>query len=195
MGRAYPGHRIALLNEAGNPVADGEVGEIAVWRDGDPVVFLQYWHNPEATEAKFSGGWGRTGDLASRDGDGFYWYNGRTDDMIKSAGYRVGPAEIENCLLKLPAIANAAVIGIPDAERGEVIRACVVLAPGVAPSDTVRKQIQEHVRQRLAPYQYPREIEFLDALPMTTTGKVQRRVLRERALGPEPEVGSRPAGV
>jgi len=181
MGRPYPGHRITLLDDGGNTVKDGTVGEIAVWREGDPVVFLEYWHNPAATRAKFTGGWGRTGDLASRDSDGFYWYNGRTDDMIKSAGYRIGPAEIENCLLKHAAIANAAVIGVPDAERGEVIRACLVLAPGATPSEALKRQIQEHVRLRLAPYQYPREIEFLDALPMTTTGKVQRRVLRERS--------------
>jgi acetyl-CoA synthetase len=182
MGRPYPGHKIALLDDGGNAVADGDVGEIAVWREGDPVVFLEYWHNPEATRAKFTGGWGRTGDLASRDSAGFYWYNGRTDDMIKSAGYRIGPAEIENCLLKHPAVANAAVIGVSDPERGEAIKACLVLVPGSTPSDALKKEIQEHVRLRLAPYQYPREIEFLDALPMTTTGKVQRRVLREQSM-------------
>ena len=181
MGRAYPGHRVALLDDGGSEVPAGEVGEIAVWREGDPVVFLEYWRDPDATRAKFSRGWGRTGDLASRDEDSFYWYKGRTDDVINSAGYRIGPSEIEDCLLKHPAIANAAVIGVPDARRGEVIRACVVLAPGSAPSDALKEQIQEHVRSRLAPYQYPREIEFLAALPMTTTGKVQRRVLRERS--------------
>ncbi len=181
MGRPYPGHRIALLDGDGNELADGEVGEIAVRREGDPVVFLEYWHNPEATQAKFTDDWGRTGDLASRDGDGFYWYKGRTDDVIKSAGYRIGPAEIEDCLLKHPAVANAAVIGVPNVERGELIKACVVLTAGTEPSDGLKQQIQEHVRLRLAPYQYPREIEFLDALPMTTTGKIQRRVLRERS--------------
>jgi len=179
MGRAYPGHRIALLNEGGGEAADGEVGEIAIGREGDPVVFLEYWRDPEATRAKVAGGWGRTGDLASRDADGFYWYKGRTDDVINSAGYRIGPSEIEDCLLKHPAIANAAVIGVPDAQRGEVIKAYVVLAPGSVPSEGLKQQIQEHVRARLAPYQYPREIEFLAALPMTTTGKVQRRVLRD----------------
>ena len=181
MGRAYPGHRIALLDEEGGEAADGEVGEIAVWRESDPVVFLEYWRDAEATRAKFARGWGRTGDLASRDADGFYWYKGRTDDVINSAGYRIGPSEIEDCLLKHPAIANAAVIGVPDAQRGEVIKACVVLAPGSAPSEALKEQIQEHVRSRLAPYQYPREIEFLATLPMTTTGKVQRRLLRERS--------------
>lgn len=183
MGRPYPGHRLTLLDDQDREVADGHVGEISVWRDGDPVVFLEYWRNPEATREKFTAGWGRTGDLASRDADGYYWYKGRTDDVIKSAGYRIGPAEIEDCLLKHPAIANAAVIGIPDAERGETIMACVVLVAAAAPSDTLKEEIQQHVRARLAPYQYPRTIEFLDALPMTTSGKVQRRVLRERALG------------
>jgi len=181
MGRPYPGHRIALLDDRGEEVADDEVGEIAVWRQGDPVVFLEYWHDPEASRAKFVHGWGRTGDLACRDADAFYRYQGRTDDVINSAGYRIGPSEIEDCLLKHPAVANAAVIGIPDAQRGEVIKAYIVLAPGSAPSEALKEQIQRHVGSRLAPYQYPREIEFLAALPMTTTGKVQRRVLRERS--------------
>ena len=190
MGRAYPGHRIALLNDAGERIADGEVGEIAVWREGDPVVFLEYWHNPEATLAKFSAGWGLTGAVALRDAEGFYWYRGRTDDVIKSAGYRIGPAEIEDCLLKHPAVANAAVIGVPDAHRGEAVKAYVVLTASSAPSEGLREQIRAHVRTRLALYQYPREIEFIDALPMTTTGKVQRRLLRERsrAVGIEPDL-------
>ena len=186
MGRPYPGHRITLLDDQHREVGDGQVGEISVWREGDPVVFLEYWRNPEATRDKFTAGWGRTGDLASRDADGYYWYKGRTDDVIKSAGYRIGPTEIEDCLLKHPAIANAAVIGLPDAERGETIMACVVLVAGASPSAILKEQIQQHVRARLAPYQYPRTIEFVDALPMTTSGKVQRRVLRERALSVPP---------
>jgi acetyl-CoA synthetase len=184
MGRAYPGHRIALLDEAGAQVPDGEIGEIAVWREGDPVVFLEYWNNPLATQAKFTGGWGRTGDLASRDGDGFYWYQGRTDDVIKSAGYRIGPTEIEDCLVKHAAVANAAVIGVPDPERGSRVKAYIVLRPGQPSGAQMVESIQAHVRQRLAPYQYPREIEFIAELPLTTTGKIQRRVLRERAAAP-----------
>jgi acetyl-CoA synthetase len=183
MGRPYPGHRIALLDDAGEEVALGQTGEICVWREGDPVIFLEYWGNREATRVKFTHGWGRTGDLARCDADGFYWYEGRTDDVIKSAGYRIGPAEIEDCLLKHDAVANAAVIGVPDPERGEIIKACIVLTPGIIPSETLKHEIQEHVRGRLAPYQYPREIEFLDALPMTTSGKIQRRLLRERPAG------------
>jgi acetyl-CoA synthetase len=184
MGRPYPGHRIALLDEAGEPVGPGEPGEIAVWREGDPVVFLEYWHNPGATRDKFVHGWGRTGDVAVCDEAGFYRYEGRTDDVIKSAGYRIGPAEIEDCLLKHPAVGTAAVIGVPDEERGARIKACVVLRAGVSGSAALAEEIRAHVRARLAPYQCPKEIEFIDALPMTTTGKIQRRVLRERGRTP-----------
>jgi acetyl-CoA synthetase len=114
------------------------------------------------------------------DEDGYLWYQGRADDMFKSAGYRIGPAEIENCLVKHPAVANAAVIGAPDETRGTIVKAFVVLQPGQAPSAALEAELQAHVRQYLAPYEYPKAIEFIDALPMTTTGKVQRRVLRQR---------------
>jgi acetyl-CoA synthetase len=115
-----------------------------------------------------------------QDDDGDFWYQGRTDDMFKSAGYRIGPSEIENCLVKHPAVANAAVVGRPDAERTNIVKAFVVLSPGYEGSEALRIALQEHVRGKLAPYEYPKEIEFLDSLPMTTTGKVQRRVLRLR---------------
>src|SRR5581483_3265817 len=179
IGKPYPGHRIALLDENGKPTANAEIGEICVARDADPVVFLEYWNNPEATRTKFDEGWGRTGDLAIRDSDGFIWYQGRADDVIKSAGYRIGPAEIEDCLVKHASIANAAVVGIPDAERGARIKAFVVLREGCEASAELERSIQDHVRKRLAPYQYPKEIEFIDRLPLTTTGKVQRKLLRE----------------
>jgi len=180
IGRPYPGHRVACIDEAGNEVPQGEQGEIAAWSEGDPVFFLEYWKNPEATRKKYTGKWCRTGDLALRDADGDLWYRGRTDDMFKSAGYRIGPSEIENCLVKHPAVANAAVVGSPDAERGNIVKAFVVLSPGRAASKQLEAELQEHVRGKLAPYEYPKEIEFLEALPMTTTGKVQRRVLRLR---------------
>jgi acetyl-CoA synthetase len=185
MGRPYPGHRITLIDDAGAEVADGELGEVAVNRiapDGvpDPVFFLGYFHNDEATVRKYSGDWCRTGDLATRDGDGYLWYQGRADDMFKAAGYRIGPSEIENCLVRHPAVANAAVVPSPDETRGNVVKAFIVLAAGSAPSADLEQQIRDHVRKHLAPYEYPKEIEFIDALPMTTTGKVQRRVLRER---------------
>jgi len=185
MGRPYPGHRVAVIDDSGDPVAAGATGEVALHRrdihgHADPVFFLEYWRNPEATRRKFSGDWCRTGDLASVDAHGYLWYQGRADDMFKAAGYRIGPSEIENCLIKHPAVANVAVVPKPDAERGAVVKAYVVLASGHAASPELVEELQSHVRGKLAPYEYPREIEFIEALPMTTTGKVQRRVLRER---------------
>jgi acetyl-CoA synthetase len=185
MGRPYPGHRITVIDGAGNEAAAGELGEVAVHKTGadgtpDPVFFLEYFKNPEATTKKFTGEWCRTGDLASRDADGYLWYQGRADDMFKAAGYRIGPSEIENCLVKHAAVANAAVVPSPDETRGNIVKAFIVLAPGQVPTPALEEDIQQHVRKFLAPYEYPKEIEFIDALPMTTTGKVQRRVLRER---------------
>ncbi len=180
IGRPYPGHKVAVIDDAGNEVPAGEVGEIAAYDDGDPVFFLTYWKNPEAMRKKFTGKWGRTGDLARRDEDGHLWYQGRADDVFKAAGYRIGPSEVENCLVKHPAVANAAVVPSPDPERGNVVKAFLVLTPGHEPSAALEEEIRNHVRGRLAPYEYPKEIEFIDALPMTTTGKVQRRVLRLR---------------
>ncbi len=185
MGRPYPGHRIDLIDDEGNRVPEGEMGEIAVHRiapDGqpDPVFFLEYFGNPQGTASKFSGDWCRTGDLAKADADGYLWYQGRADDMFKAAGYRIGPSEIENCLVRHPAVANAAVVPSPDETRGNVVKAFIVLAAGHAPSTALEDDIRSHVRSHLAPYEYPKEIEFIDALPMTTTGKVQRKVLRER---------------
>jgi acetyl-CoA synthetase len=180
IGRPYPGHRVAVIDENGVEAKRGELGEIAVDRRGDPVFFLEYWKNAKATRDKFIGDWGCTGDQGRMDEDGYLWYQGRTDDVIKSAGYRIGPAEIESCLVKHPAVANAAVIGKPDDARGAVVKAFIVLQPGQQASASLIEQIQAHVRGRLAPYEYPREIEFIDALPMTTTGKVQRKELRKR---------------
>ena len=190
MGRPYPGHCVAVLDDAGQPLPAGEVGEVCVRRscngEADPVFLIEYWKNPDATREKYFGSgaetWGRTGDLAKVDEDGYLWYQGRADDMFKSAGYRIGPGEIENCLLRHPAVANAAVIGAPDpdATRGTIVKACIVLQPGTSPTAELEAELQQHVRQFLAPYEYPKAIEFIDALPMTTTGKVQRRVLRSR---------------
>jgi acetyl-CoA synthetase len=184
IGRPYPGHRVAVIDEQGRELPPGELGEIAVNRycngQADPVFFLEYWKNPQATREKFIGDWGCTGDQGKTDADGYLWYQGRSDDVIKSAGYRIGPAEIENCLLKHRAVANAAVIGKPDETRGAIVKAYVVLQPGETASAALVEDIQRHVRGRLAPYEYPREIEFIAALPMTTTGKVQRKELRKR---------------
>jgi acetyl-CoA synthetase len=195
MGRPYPGHRVAVIDDDGRELPPGEAGDVAVHRRDihghlDPVFFLGYWKRDDATRAKFTGdptnSWCRTGDMAVRDEAGWLWYQGRSDDMFKAAGYRIGPSEVENCLVKHPAVANAAVVPKPDAERGALVKAYVVLAPGHVGDAALVEQLQRHVRGRLAPYEYPKEIEFIDALPMTTTGKVQRRVLRlreeERAL-------------
>ena len=195
MGRPYPGHRIAVIDDDGRECPVGVPGDVAVNRrdvhgDPDPIFFLGYWKNEGATRAKFTGDWCRTGDLATRDADGYLWYQGRADDVFKAAGYRIGPSEIENCLVKHPAVINAAVVPKPDRERGALVKAFVVLSPefaadreragaGAADFDArLVAQLQSHVRGKLAPYEYPKEIEFIAALPMTTTGKVQRRVLR-----------------
>ncbi|MEY4645222.1 MAG: hypothetical protein RLZZ596_2053 [Pseudomonadota bacterium] len=199
MGKGYPGHRVAVIDDRGEECPVGVPGEVALHRfdvhgEPDPIFFLGYWKNPRATLAKFTGDWCRTGDLAVRDAEGYLWYQGRTDDMFKAAGYRIGPSEIENCLVKHPAVANAAVVPKPDAERGAVVKAYVVLTQAAqderGEEPISREQwetrlmidLQRHVKGKLAPYEYPKEIEFVDALPMTTTGKVQRRVLREREL-------------
>jgi acetyl-CoA synthetase len=205
MGKGYPGHRVAVIDESSLECKAGEVGEVAVNHldvhgKPDPVFFLGYWNNEAATAKKTTVSadgqrWCRTGDLAYADADGYLWYQGRSDDMFKAAGYRIGPSEVENCLVKHPAVQNAAVVPKPDPERGAVVKAYIVLAPdfiakkqALASGEGLNslidfeqeliQSIQQHVRGQLAPYEYPKEIEFIDALPMTTTGKVQRRVLR-----------------
>ena len=187
MGKPYPGHRVAVLDESGQSVMPGQIGEVALHKQDihghpDPVIFLGYWNRPEATTEKYRGDWLLTGDLAEVDANGYLWYRGRADDMFKAAGYRIGPSEIENCLVKHPAVANAAVVPKPDLERGNLVKAFVVLTAGTARDQASDMQLiaalQQHVRGLLAPYEYPKEIEFIDALPMTTTGKVQRKVLR-----------------
>src|SRR5260221_635445 len=186
IGRPYPGHRVAVSDDQGKELPPRELGQIAGHRKDDPVFFLEYWKNPQATKDKFIGDWGCTGDQGKTDADGYFWYHGRSDDVIKSAGYRIGPAEIESCLVKHRAVANAAVIGKPDEARGAIVKAFIVLQPGHLPSSSLIEEIQGYVRGRLAPYEYPREIEFIDALPMTTTGKVQRKELRKREEGKKP---------
>jgi len=195
MGKGYPGHRVAVIDEAGNECAVGMPGDVALNRfdihgKPDPIFFLGYWKNEAATAGKYTGDWCRTGDLATRDADGYLWYQGRADDVFKAAGYRIGPGEIENCLIKHPAVANAAVVPKPDRERGAVVKAYVVIAPDFIAARAqsmeaegqfdaqLMAELQAHVKGLLAPYEYPKEIEFIKELPMTTTGKVQRRVLR-----------------
>lgn len=179
MGKAYPGHNVEPVDASGQPMADGQVGELAARRD-DPVFFLGYWGNEEATRAKFIGDYWGTGDLGYRDADGYLWFVGRKDDVISSAGHRIGPGEIEDCLIKHEAVAQAAVVGSPDALRGEIVKAFIILTQGHTPSDALAEDIRQSVKQRLAAHEYPREIEFVDSLPMTTTGKIRRIELRER---------------
>lgn len=207
MGKGYPGHRVTTIDAAGHECPVGVPGEVAIHRRSpypepagqpDPIFMLGYWNKPEATLAKFTGSaddsWFRTGDMAVRDADGYLWYHGRADDVFKVAGYRIGPSEIENCLVKHPAVLNAAVVPKPDRERGALVKAYVVLSPDFMASHAHWKgadgtfdadscaplvaELQAHVKARLAPYEYPKEIEFVETLPMTTTGKVQRRILR-----------------
>lgn len=181
MGRAMPGHDVSLVDESGQEVSD--TGIVAV-RRGDPVMFLEYWNDPEATRAKFAGEWLLTGDIARRDADGYFYYVGRNDDVINTAGYRVGPSEIEDALLAHPAVAGAGVVGITDAERGQAIKAFIELRPGEVESEALARALQDHVRTRLARHLYPRAIAFIDEIPRTVTGKVRREALRSRDSKP-----------
>ena len=180
IGKPIPGHDVAVIGRDGKPLKAGEVGQIAIKRP-DPVMFLEYWGRPDATRDKFIGDWMTTGDQGTMDEDGYFSFVGRDDDVITSAGFRIGPGEIEDCLLRHPAVALAAVVGKPDAIRTEIVKAFIVLKKGHAPSDTLAAEIQNFVRTRLSAHEYPREVAFIDDLPMTTTGKVIRRLLREKA--------------
>ena len=179
LGRALPGHEVEVLDADGRALPVGEPGILAA-RAPDPVFMLGYWNNPEATRANFRGDWWMTGDVGWKDSDGFIWFKGRDDDVISSAGYRVGPGEIEDCILKHPAVALVAVIGVADSVRGEVPKAFVVLKAGQAAGPELAAEIQAFVKIRVAPYQYPREVDFIDALPLTASGKIIRRTLREQ---------------
>jgi acetyl-CoA synthetase len=181
MGRAVPGHEVAVVDAGGTALPPGTLGNLAVRRP-DPVMFLGYWNNPEATAAKFAGDWLLTGDQGVQDAEGHLRFVGREDDVITSAGYRIGPGEIEDCLLRHPAVTMAAVVGLPDALRTERVTAVVVPAAGAAPGPALAREIQDFVRSRLAAHAYPREVHFAESLPLTATGKVMRREIR-RGLG------------
>jgi acetyl-CoA synthetase len=180
IGKPVPGHEVAVIRDDGSVCQTGELGQIAIRRP-DPVMFLEYWKRPDATRDKFIGDWMTTGDQGVADEDGYVRFVGRDDDVITSAGYRIGPGEIEDCLIRHPAVALAAAVGKPDALRTEIVKAFVVLKPNHAPSDALASEIREFVRTRLSAHEYPREIAFIDEMPMTTTGKVIRRLLRDRA--------------
>jgi acetyl-CoA synthetase len=182
MGRAIPGHCLEVVDEEGHPVRPGETGTIAV-KAPDPVFFLRYWNKPDATDEKFCNGWLLTGDTGHRDEEGYFWFHGRNDDVIISGGYRIGPTEIEDCLMQHPAVAMVAVIGVPDSVRGEVVKAFIVVREGTAVDTALQADVQNFVKARLSAHEYPRQIEFRDALPMTITGKIRRKDLRDETTG------------
>ena len=184
LGRAVPGHEAAIVDDAGARLAAGEIGQIAVRRP-HPIIFREYLGNPQATADKMVGAWMLTGDLGRQDEDGFFWYVGRADDVITSSGYRIGPSEVEDALLAHPSVALAAVIGLPDPDRTEIVAAFIRLAEGAAPSDALKEELRLFVRGRLARHEAPRRIEFVDDLPTTPTGKLMRKALREQVLAAE----------
>ncbi len=181
MGLPMPGHSVAVIDERGQALAPGEVGDVAL-QDGVPSLFLEYWKDPEATAGCRRGEWYVTGDRAYRDADGYFWFVGRADDVIISAGYRIGPFEVESALVEHPAVMEAAAVGVPDPMRGEIVKAFVVLRPGVTANEALAKELQEHVKTVTAPYKYPRQIEFVSELPKTVSGKIRRVELRARVL-------------
>jgi acetyl-CoA synthetase len=180
IGKPVPGHTVAIVDDTGTTLPDKETGNIAVQRP-DPVMFLEYWGKPDATRNKYTGDWLLTGDQGYRDPDGYFYFVGRNDDVITSSGYRIGPGEIEDCLARHPAVRLAAAVGIPDPVRTEIVKAFVVLNDGFEASNQLREDIQNHVRNRLSAHEYPRQIEFREELPLTTTGKVIRRILRDES--------------
>jgi acetyl-CoA synthetase/medium-chain acyl-CoA synthetase len=182
MGLPPPGIELAVVDKQGRRLPPGEPGQIAVRVEPErPLgLFAEYWHNADATAKCFLNGWYLTGDCAYVDDDGYFWFVARADDIITSAAYRIGPFEVENALMEHPAVAEVAVIGKPDPDRTEIVKAYIVLARGFAPSDQLKRELQQHTKDATAPYKYPREIEFLSELPKTATGKVRRVELRER---------------
>ncbi len=180
IGKPVPGHTVGIIRADGSLCDVGEQGQIAVKRP-DPVMFLEYWERPEATRDKFIGDWMTTGDQGVRDDEGYIRFFGRDDDVITSAGYRIGPGEIEDTLIKHPAVSLAAAVGKPDPLRTEIVKAFVVLKAGVEPSTDLADHIRDFVRTRMSAHSYPRELEFIDEMPMTTTGKIIRRLLRDRS--------------
>ncbi len=178
IGKAVPGHQVDIITADGDIAKAGELGEIAV-RCPDPVMFLGYWGDPQATRKKFSGEWMRTGDYGVKDENGYFWFTGRQDDLIESGGYRIGPGEVEDCLMKHAAVKLVGVIGVPDDIRGEIVKAYIVLKKGFEPDTVLQESIQLHVKSQLEAHAYPREVEFIRQMPMTKTGKILKHELRK----------------
>jgi len=180
MGKPTPGNRVEIINDEGEPCGVGEVGDIAVHRE-TPALFKHYYKDPERTAMQFRGDWYITGDRARKDEDGYFWFEGRSDDIIISSGYTIGPFEVEDALVKHPAVKECAVVASPDEIRGAVVKAFIVLREGVDPNrEGLVQELQEHVKNLTAPYKYPRKIEFVEELPKTTSGKIRRVELRQR---------------
>jgi acetyl-CoA synthetase len=178
IGKAVPGHVVEIINEDGRVANRDELGEIAV-KAPDPVMFLEYWRNLQATKEKFINNWMRTGDYGRKDENGYFWFSGRQDDIIESGGFRIGPGEVEDCLMKHAAVALVGVIGIPDPIRGEIVKAFILPKAGVTPDKVLEESIKEHVKNRLEAHAYPREVEFLKEMPITKTGKILKNKLRK----------------
>ena len=185
MGKPAPGIELAVIDTDGRVLPPDTEGDVAVRvkPERPPGLFLEYKGDPRRTAASFRGDWYLTGDRATVDADGYFWFVGRSDDVILSAGYRIGPFEVESALIEHPAVAESAVVSSPDAQRGEVVKAFVVLAPGHEASEALAVELQEHVKRVTAPYKYPRRIEFVDELPKTVSGKIRRVELRNREWG------------
>jgi acetyl-CoA synthetase len=177
-GKPQPGKKCALVDNKGNPVKQGETGILAV-KDSDPGLFKEYWNKPDKTKESFINGWFLSGDVLYQDEDGYYWFSGRDDDLIKASGYRISPFEVESAIISHPDVLECAVVGSPDLMRGVIIKAFVVLHDMKKASEDLKKDIQEHTKLVAAPYKYPREVEFVEELPKTQSGKIKRKELRE----------------
>ncbi|UCE52247.1 MAG: AMP-binding protein, partial [Desulfobacterales bacterium] len=177
IGKAVPGHVVEIIDKDGLIAKRDEIGELAV-KAPDPVMFLEYWRNSKATKEKFIGNWMRTGDYGRKDQNGYFWFSGRQDDIIESGGFRIGPGEVEDCLMKHQAVALVGVIGVSDPIRGEIVKAFILPKEGVTPDKALEESIKEHVKNRLEAHAYPREVAFVDEMPRTSTGKILRNELR-----------------
>jgi acyl-coenzyme A synthetase/AMP-(fatty) acid ligase len=185
MGKPTPGIDLHVIDDQGNILGPNKEGDIAVRIEPErPIgLFKEYWKEPDRTASAFIPGWYLTGDRAYVDEDGYFWFVGRSDDVILTSGYRIGPFEVESALIEHPAVAESAVVSSPDETRGEVVKAFVILAPNYKPSDALVKEIQDHVKKTTAPYKYPRKIEFVEELPKTISGKIRRIELRDAEWG------------